>query len=330
LDQGGTVVVNWAASGLDVFNLQTVTHYSVWRATQALPAGMEPAVTAPGDVVADFEGPAWRVEHSANGDYYWEWVGNQTAYYFAGYTLTAPTWYDSTGADPADHYFQVLSHTADQFVFWASCPDSGYSVDNLAPAAPMALTAARASGSWVELDWQASGLDEPDFKEYWIYRGEVSGFPTDPSHFLTNASDTLAIDGSADPSKAFFYKVVAVDIHNNPSDDSNEANVGVATGVGSQPPAINALTVMPNVPNPFSATTHLQIGLPTESDVKLEVYDVAGRRVYARVYARLAEGWRRLAFDGLDSSGRLLPSGVYFYQVTAAGMTQKQKMVISR
>jgi hypothetical protein len=330
LDQGGNVLVNWAASGWDVFNLKAITHYSVWRAIDAVSMTAQPAIVAPGQVDVDFAGPAWRVEHTAAGDYYWEWVGNQTAYYFAGYTYTAPTWYDSTGADPALHYFQVLAHTADQFEFWASCADSGRSVDNLAPAAPLALAAARTGGSNVDLEWSPSGLNEPDLRQYEVYRSEIPSFPTDPAHFLMVSADTTATDASAAPTKAYYYRVVAVDTHDNESDDSNEAWVNIATGVGDQAPRIRSLAVLPNVPNPFSATTELRIGLPTQADVTLHVYDVAGRRVYTHHYPRLSEGWRRVVFEGRDNSGRLLPSGVYFYQITALGLTQKRKLVISR
>jgi hypothetical protein len=330
LDQGGNVVVSWDASGWDVFNLQTITHYSVWRAMDAVSMSARAALVEPGQVGEDFSGPAWRVEHTDAGDYYWEWVGNQSAYYFAGYTHTTPTWYDSTDADPAQHYFQVLAHTWDDFVFWASCPDSGRSVDNVAPAAPLSLAAARTGGNSVDLEWSPSGHEEPDFNQYEVYRGHVPGFPTDPTHFLMVSADTAATDGSAVPTQAFYYRVLATDIHGNKSEDSNEAWVNIATGVGDPAPPIASLTVLPNSPNPFGASTEIRFGLPAAADVALRVFDVAGRQVYSRLYPGQAEGWQRLVFEGRDNSGRLLPSGVYFYRLSALGTTQQRKLVISR
>jgi hypothetical protein len=44
----------------------------------------------------------------------------------------------------------------------------------------------------------------------------------------------------------------------------------------------------------------------------------------------MAPGWRTVAFDGRDDGGRLLPSGVYFCRVTAAGASVTRKIVLAR
>ena len=98
-------------------------------------------VVEPADISKDFTGPAVRVEQTAAGDYYWEWIANIDAYYLPGYMHAASTLYDSTGSDPATHYFQVITHTEDRWIFWPGEPDSGYSVDNLAPCPPVGLEA---------------------------------------------------------------------------------------------------------------------------------------------------------------------------------------------
>jgi flagellar hook assembly protein FlgD len=69
--------------------------------------------------------------------------------------------------------------------------------------------------------------------------------------------------------------------------------------------------------------------MPANGDVTLEVYDVAGRRVRSEQRS-LAAGWQAVTFDGRDGNGRALPSGVYFYRVSAAGQTRTAKMVIQR
>ena len=224
----------------------------------------------------------------------------------------------------------ATAHTFDPQVFFPSAADSGHSVDNLAPAAPLTLAAARAGGSVVDLDWTSSGLNEPDFKEYWIYRGEVSGFPLDPAHFLTATTDTMTIDNAANPGTAYYYVAVSVDVHENTSDPSNEAMVDAAVGIDDRAPSVSALTVLPNSPNPFSSTTEIRFGLPEPADVTLEVYDVAGRSVFARRYERMEAGLQHVVFDGRDNTGKMLASGVYFLRVNALGATQTRKMVIAR
>jgi serine protease AprX len=126
-----------------------------------------------------------------------------------------------------------------------------------------------------------------------------------------------------------YYIVTAHDVHANQSAPSNEASVGATTGVGNAP-SITALALLGNMPNPFTASTTLRVGLPKASEVEIEVFDVAGRRVRSDRTATLAAGWREISFDARDTAGQALPSGVYFYRVKAAGETITRKMVIAR
>jgi serine protease AprX len=84
------------------------------------------------------------------------------------------------------------------------------------------------------------------------------------------------------------------------------------------------------MPNPFTASTTLRVGLPRASEVEIDVFDVAGRRVRSERTPTLAAGWREISFDARGASGKPLASGVYFYRVTAAGATVTKKMVIAR
>jgi hypothetical protein len=121
------------------------------------------------------------VQRTSTGEFFWQWIGEQIATYSPAYGFAAQTQFDSVSVNPGIHYFRVIAHhTWDQFIFWESNPDSGYSVDNIAPGSPFLLAAVRAGGSDVDLEWNSSGQSEPDFMEYWVYRGLVSGFPSRP------------------------------------------------------------------------------------------------------------------------------------------------------
>ena len=65
-----------------------------------------------------------------------------------------------------------------------------------------------------------------------------------------------------------------------------------------------------NYPNPFNPETAIEFDIPEVTDVKLEVYDVLGRKVKTILDDRLEVGRYRVRFDGGD-----LPSGVYFYSL---------------
>ncbi len=322
-DQGGKVAINWTASSRDLPTPQTISFYSIWRAVSAVPVGsasiglndlrdLEPAFTEP-------------VYLSTPGHYY-EQVGTQAAHAWPGYSFSAETRADSVSGASGSEFFMIAAHDQyNNFIAFPSNEMSGHSVDNLAPAAPFLLTAQRA-GSNVNLRWNRAVA--PDLREYSIYRKTSSGVTPVPLNFLANSEDTVAVDLSA-PSSALYYIVTAYDVHANQSAPSNEASVQATTGVGNTPP-ITALTVLQNQPNPFAGTTDLRIGLPASSDLSIEVFDVAGRRVRAETLARQNAGWRSIPFDGRDDSGRALASGVYFCRVSAGGKTVTNKMVIAR
>ena len=107
------------------------------------------------------------------------------------------------------------------------------------------------------------------------------------------------------------------------------ASGGIPTSVRDTPP-ITALTVLQNHPNPFNATTTLDIMIATASPLQIDVFDVAGRRVRGIMVEGAEAGWRSVPFDGRDDRGRALASGVYFYRVRASGTTVTRKMIIAR
>lgn len=322
-DQGGKVKVNWKASGSDVIPQTLITHYSVWRATDA--ASLVSLVASPGDVTKGFAGRATWVQKSAATNYYWELVGTQNASRQTGYSLAADTRADSVAGNSATHHFMVIAHTADAFNYWVSNELSGRSVDNLAPLAPLALTAQR-TGNYVYLKWNRVRV--PDLHNYTVYRKTSNGVTAIPQNFLSDAVDTVLTDTTA-PASGVYYIVTATDVHANQGAASNEAAVGATTGVGNLPP-ITSLLVLQNRPNPFTASSTFDIGLPSASKVSLEVFDVAGRRVASRSLGSKPAGWQSISIDAVGDDNRPLASGVYFYRITAAGHTQTRKMVIAR
>lgn len=105
--------------------------------------------------------------------------------------------------------------------------------------------------------------------------------------------------------------------------------IGTPVAVGDTPPSAR-LSVLQNSPNPFGGATTIPVGVAAPTTVDLEVFDVRGRSVYRRSVAVPAAGVHALDFDAIDANGRALPSGVYFYRVTALGEVVTRKMVISR
>jgi hypothetical protein len=85
-----------------------------------------------------------------------------------------------------------------------------------------------------------------------------------------------------------------------------------------------------NAPNPFTASTRLLFSLDRARDVRVEVLDVAGRRVTTLVSGLLAVGPHVIDWDGRDAQGRLAAAGIYFCRLRADDTALTQRMVLKR
>ena len=80
-----------------------------------------------------------------------------------------------------------------------------------------------------------------------------------------------------------------------------------------------------NYLNPFNPSTTIEFTLPQGGYVTLRVYNVLGEEVAALVAGEHAAGTFKATWD---ASG--LPSGVYFYRLTAGEYVQTKKGVLMR
>jgi len=80
-----------------------------------------------------------------------------------------------------------------------------------------------------------------------------------------------------------------------------------------------------NYPNPFNPGTAIRYQLSAFSQVSLRVYDVLGREVATLVNEKQNPGSHVVRFDGSR-----LASGVYFYRLSAPGINQTKKMLLTK
>lgn len=90
------------------------------------------------------------------------------------------------------------------------------------------------------------------------------------------------------------------------------------------------LRVKQNYPNPFNPDTKIAFSVTHASDVKVEIFNVLGQRVKTLLDGRLEAGQHIVEWDGRSASGKLLSAGIYFYHLTADGMTETRKMILLR
>jgi hypothetical protein len=85
-----------------------------------------------------------------------------------------------------------------------------------------------------------------------------------------------------------------------------------------------------NFPNPFNPITTIDFSIPVSCHVQLEVYNVLGQRVKLLVDENRPSGLNTVTWDGTDSDGNPVPSGVYFYRMTAEEFNEVRKMLLIR
>jgi len=73
-------------------------------------------------------------------------------------------------------------------------------------------------------------------------------------------------------------------------------------------------------PNPFNARTEFRFETEAAGSGWLEIFDPAGRRVWRSRDFEISAGEARIVWDGRDTGGRNLPSGVYYGRVILEGI----------
>ena len=96
-----------------------------------------------------------------------------------------------------------------------------------------------------------------------------------------------------------------------------------------------ATVLLPNYPNPFNPETWIPYQLATPADVSISIYAVDGTVVRTLSLGHQPIGMyhqrsRAAYWDGKNTSGEPVASGVYFYTLTAGDFTATRKMLIRK
>jgi len=92
----------------------------------------------------------------------------------------------------------------------------------------------------------------------------------------------------------------------------------------------DAYSLSQNYPNPFNPSTHIHYNLPEESYVVLSIHNILGQTVAVLVNENQAAGYHRVLWDGTSDFGEQVPSGIYFYRLSAGSFSEVKKMMLVR
>jgi hypothetical protein len=298
-DQGRQVKIRFARSEYDqAVSFTPIVEYVAFRRDDPVPATQSTA--------KDQAGRELRADD-------WTEVGRVLAFEETSYGIDVPTIGDSTIALGQYHsVFYIRAATSAPGTFFDSPPDSGYSLDNLAPGVPESF--AYATG---QLSWDESSA--ADFDYFTVYGSNTDSFGASTA---VDYSVAPAMDVTASP--YVFYFVTATDFSGN---EGKPAMVNTLSGVGGTPRSY-VLSVS-NYPNPFNPSTTVGYTVPRRGLVTVAIYDARGVLVTALVTGEeRAPGAYTIEWDGRSDSGVTSASGIYFARIEQNGVSRSKKMLM--
>ncbi|MFC1573117.1 right-handed parallel beta-helix repeat-containing protein [Candidatus Eisenbacteria bacterium] len=294
-DQGRQVRIRWLRSLYDAEGEPVITGYGIYRRQDEYLRG-------------------GRIDG-------WDYLNTVPATADSAYQLVVPTLCDST-ADGGICWsvFFIRALTSDPPVYYQSAPDSGYSIDNLAPEPPENLRF-----EWPLLAWDEAvaedfdyfsvyGSDSPDFAE----TAELIGYTSELSMDIRHTG-------------YLYYHVTARDFAGN---EGEAVSIGVdwagldnEDGQGHIP---GKFGLHPSNPNPSGTGVLVSFDLPVEADVTLTILDAAGRSVARLADGRFMPGSHSVLWPCRDEAGRPVSPGVYFCRMEAPEFNETRKLLIAK
>jgi hypothetical protein len=190
------------------------------------------------------------------------------------------------------------------------------------------LSAAQLDSVWVSYQ-TTGGTASPDTDYVAVSEPRRVAIPPN----VTDKTFTITIKGDpfVEPSESFHVKL----------SEAIAATIGDSVGIGTILNDDNGTGVPEgdrhpvtflgtNAPNPFSGTTTLALGLEQPGRVRIDVFDVQGRRIRALLDQMLPAGNSRVEWNGLDDSGRRVEFGFYVVQMRVNGRALTRRVQLVR
>ena len=111
-------------------------------------------------------------------------------------------------------------------------------------------------------------------------------------------------------------------------DNPNIAAISLKVGAMENVPTEFNLTQ--NYPNPFNPSTKFEFAVPKTARVEIVVYDILGSKVATLFDGVKNAGYHSIEWNGTNSRGELVPSGVYFVKMTSDGFSSVKKAIMMK
>ncbi|MCP4290953.1 MAG: T9SS type A sorting domain-containing protein, partial [bacterium] len=104
--------------------------------------------------------------------------------------------------------------------------------------------------------------------------------------------------------------------------------INVTSGIDDELPLVTR--IVGNMPNPFNPRTTVMFDMAKEGVAQIGIYNIRGQMVRSFGAEVLPAGRNEIVWDGMDSGGRGVGSGVYFFRLKTNGESMVSKMTLVR
>ena len=139
---------------------------------------------------------------------------------------------------------------------------------------------------------------------------------------LYDSSQSLVLTKSSGTVQAYGYPMWSTFQGNNQR--TGMASISNITGIGNDNSGeLTDFVLLQNYPNPFNPSTVIAYELPKSAEVSLKVFNTLGQQLLKLVDSFQLAGHHEVTLDT-----KFLPSGIYFYRLTAGSFLQTKKMAV--
>ena len=114
------------------------------------------------------------------------------------------------------------------------------------------------------------------------------------------------------------------------SDRCFESAPYLVVNVGKSSSIPKAFGLSQNYPNPFNPSTAINFALPQTSNVRLDIFNILGQHVITLADGEYAAGTHEVIWNGTNSNGGSVSSGIYLYRVKAGDNVHTKKMMLTK
>ena len=190
---------------------------------------------------------------------------------------------------------------------------------NSLPVELTSFSASVANGSTVNLTWKTAtevnnygfDVERSTGNSNWQKIGFVAGSGN------SNSPKDYSFTDNPSGATSFSYRLKQIDVGGS---FQYYDPVTVNLALSSEP------KLLQNSPNPFNPSTAIKFYTPDASDVSIKVYDVLGREITTLINKQTTAGYHIVYWNGRNSRGENVASGVYLYRLTAGSFSETKKM----